>query len=112
MRISDWSSDVCSSDLVIYRRIDDAFLDPVVFRADSTLGVPGLMAAVRAKTVTLANSVGNGVADDKAIYAFVPDLIRYYTGAEPLLPNDDTYLLWDPAQRAPVRSDDGRVGKR
>src|SRR3546814_3767481 len=87
---------------VIYRRIDDAFLDPVVFRADSTLGVPGLMAAVRAKTVTLANSVGNGVADDKAIYAFVPDLIRYYTGEEPILPNVDTYLLWDPDQRAHV----------
>src|SRR3546814_17473691 len=60
------------------------------------------MAAVRAKTVTLANSVGNGVADDKAIYAFVPDLIRYYTGEEPILPNVDTYLLWDPDQRAHV----------
>jgi uncharacterized circularly permuted ATP-grasp superfamily protein len=87
---------------VIYRRIDDAFLDPVVFRADSTLGVPGLMAAVRAKTVTLANAVGNGVADDKAIYAFLPDLIRYYTGDEPILPNVETYLLWDPDQRSHV----------
>ncbi len=65
---------------VIYRRIDDGFLDPVVFRPDSTLGVPGLMAAARAGNVTIANAVGNGVADDKAVYAYVPDLIRYYLG--------------------------------
>ena len=84
---------------VIYRRIDDDFLDPVVFRPDSSLGVPGLMAAARAQTVTIANAVGNGVADDKAVYAFVPDLIRYYTGDEPILSNIDTYLLWDPDQR-------------
>ncbi len=87
---------------VIYRRIDDDFLDPVVFRQDSTLGVPGLMAAARAQTVTIANAVGNGVADDKAVYAFVPELIRYYTGEEPILPNIDTYLLWEPDQRAAV----------
>ena len=87
---------------VIYRRIDDDFLDPVVFRADSTLGVPGLMAAARAQTVTIANAVGNGVADDKAVYAYVPELIRYYTGEEPILPNIDTYLLWDDDQRAHV----------
>ncbi|MFP5321838.1 MAG: circularly permuted type 2 ATP-grasp protein [Acidimicrobiia bacterium] len=87
---------------VIYRRIDDSFLDPVVFNSASTLGVPGLMAAVRAGTVTLANAVGNGVADDKAVYAFVPDLIRYYTGEEPILPNVDTYLLWDDDQREHV----------
>ena len=87
---------------VIYRRIDDSFLDPVVFNPDSALGVPGLMAAVRAKTVTLANAVGNGVADDKAVYAYVPDLIRYYTGQEPILPNVETYLLWDPDQREQV----------
>ena len=74
---------------VIYRRIDDAFLDPVVFRSDSTLGVPGLMAAARAGNVTIANAVGNGVADDKAVYAYVPDLIRYYLGEEPILPNVD-----------------------
>ena len=87
---------------VIYRRIDDDFLDPVVFRQDSTLGVPGLMAAARAQTVTIANAVGNGVADDKAVYAYVPELIRYYTGEEPILPNIDTYLLWEPDQRAEV----------
>jgi uncharacterized circularly permuted ATP-grasp superfamily protein len=87
---------------VIYRRIDDAFLDPVVFRSDSILGVPGVMSAARAGNVTIANSVGNGVADDKAVYAFVPDLIRYYLGAEPILPNVPTYLLWDPDQRKHV----------
>jgi uncharacterized circularly permuted ATP-grasp superfamily protein len=84
---------------VIYRRIDDDFLDPVVFRPDSTLGVPGLMAAARAGNVTIANAVGNGVADDKAVYAFVPDLIRYYLGEDPILPNVETYLLWDEEQR-------------
>lgn len=87
---------------VIYRRIDDAFLDPVVFRPDSSLGVPGLMSAARSGTVTIVNSVGNGVADDKAVYAYVPELIRYYTGEEPILPNVDTYLLWDPEQREHV----------
>ena len=87
---------------VIYRRIDDHFLDPVTFRRDSTLGVPGLIAAARAGNVTIANAVGNGVADDKALYAFVPDLIRYYLNEEPLLPNVETYLLWDPDQRTHV----------
>jgi uncharacterized circularly permuted ATP-grasp superfamily protein len=85
---------------VIYRRIDDGFLDPVVFRPDSELGVPGLMAAARSGNVTIANAVGNGVADDKAVYAFVPDLIRYYQAEEPILPNVPTYLLWDEEQRA------------
>ncbi|MEO7555947.1 MAG: circularly permuted type 2 ATP-grasp protein [Acidimicrobiales bacterium] len=87
---------------VIYRRIDDDFLDPVVFRPDSALGVPGLMGAARGGNVTIANAVGNGVADDKAVYAYVPDLIRYYLGEEPKLANVDTYLLWDPDQRAAV----------
>jgi uncharacterized circularly permuted ATP-grasp superfamily protein len=87
---------------VIYRRIDDAFLDPVTFRRDSTLGVPGLLAAARAGNVTIANAIGNGVADDKAMYAFVPDLIRYYLNEEPLLPNVETYLLSDADQRAEV----------
>ena len=87
---------------VLYRRIDDAFLDPVVFRSDSTLGVPGIMAALRAGTVSVANAVGNGVADDKAVYAYVPELIRYYLGEEPIIPNADTYLLWDPDQRKQV----------
>jgi uncharacterized circularly permuted ATP-grasp superfamily protein len=87
---------------VIYRRIDDPFLDPVVFRSDSILGVPGLMSAARSGNVTVANAVGNGVADDKAVYAFVPAMIRYYLGEEPILPNVDTYLLWDADQRQMV----------
>ncbi len=87
---------------VIYRRVGDEWLDPVVFRRDSMLGVPGLMAAARAGNVTIANAVGNGVADDKAVYAFVPDMIRYYLGAAPILPNVTTYLMWDPDQRAAV----------
>ncbi len=89
---------------VIYRRIDDEFLDPVVFRGDSTLGVPGLVSAARAGNVTISNAIGNGVADDKAFYAFVPDLIRYFLDEEPILPNVDTYLLWDPDQRVEVLS--------
>jgi uncharacterized circularly permuted ATP-grasp superfamily protein len=87
---------------VIYRRIDDAFLDPVVFRSDSILGVPGLMSAARAGNVTIANAVGNGVADDKAVYAYVPELIRYYLGAEPILASVPTYLLWDEDERKHV----------
>ena len=87
---------------VIYRRIDDDFLDPVVFRPDSLLGVPGLLSAARAGNVTIVNAVGNGVADDKAVYAFVPDLIRFYLGEEPVLPNVTTYLLWEAEQRAEV----------
>ena len=89
---------------VIYRRIDDDFLDPVVFRPDSSLGAAGLMAAARAGNVTISNAVGNGVADDKAVYAYVPEMIRYYLGEEPIIPNVDTYLLWDDDQRADVLS--------
>jgi len=77
---------------VIYRRIDDDFLDPEVFRADSTLGVPGLMRAWRNGKVGLANAPGAGVADDKVIYAFVPDMIRYYLDEEPIIPNVPTYM--------------------
>ena len=87
---------------VIYRRLDDAFLDPVVFRPDSMLGVPGLVSAARAGNVTIANALGNGVADDKAVYAYVPAMIRYYLNEEPILPNVETYLLWDDEQRAAV----------
>jgi uncharacterized circularly permuted ATP-grasp superfamily protein len=87
---------------VIYRRIDDAFLDPVSFDARSQLGVPGLMGAARAGNVTVVNAVGNGVADDKAVYAYVPELIRYYLGEEPILDSVPTYLLWDPEQREMV----------
>jgi len=84
---------------VIYRRVDDAFIDPAVFRPDSMLGVPGLMGALRAGNVGLANSLGCGVADDKAIYPYVPALIRYYLGEDAILPNVDTYLLWEDDQR-------------
>jgi uncharacterized circularly permuted ATP-grasp superfamily protein len=84
---------------VIYRRIDDDFLDPSVFRPDSMLGVPGLVAAYRAGNVALANSIGTGVADDKVIYAYVPKVIKYYLDQEPILPNVNTYLASDPADR-------------
>jgi uncharacterized circularly permuted ATP-grasp superfamily protein len=84
---------------VIYRRVDDDFLDPEAFRADSLLGVPGLMDAYRKGRVALANAPGNGVADDKVIYAYVPDMIRYYEGAEPILPNVPTYLCWRESDR-------------
>lgn len=81
---------------VIYRRVDDDFLDPLVFRPDSMLGVPGLMAAYRAGQVTVCNAVGTGVADDKAVYAYVPDIIRYYLGEEPIVENVPTYQLRRP----------------
>ncbi len=81
---------------VIYRRVDDDFLDPLQFRADSMLGAPGLMLAARLGNVTLANAVGNGVADDKLLYTYVPDLIRYYLAEEPILRNVDTWRLEDP----------------
>jgi len=77
---------------VIYRRIDDNFIDPKVFRADSMLGVPGLMEVYRNGRVALANAPGTGIADDKAIYAYVPEMIRYYLNEEPILPNVPTYL--------------------
>jgi len=77
---------------VIYRRIDDDFLDPTVFRKDSALGVPGLVRAYRAGNVSLANSIGTGVADDKVIYHFVPKMIRYYLDQDAILPNVPTYL--------------------
>jgi uncharacterized circularly permuted ATP-grasp superfamily protein len=81
---------------VIYRRVDDDFLDPVQFRADSLLGCPGLVNAVRAGNVAIANAIGNGVADDKLIYTYVPDLCRFYLGEEPILPNVQTYRLSEP----------------
>jgi uncharacterized circularly permuted ATP-grasp superfamily protein len=76
---------------VLYRRIDDAFLDPHVFRPDSALGVPGIMAAYRAGNVTIANAPGAGVSDDKAVYTFVPDMVRFYLGEEPILKNVPTW---------------------
>jgi uncharacterized circularly permuted ATP-grasp superfamily protein len=76
---------------VIYRRIDDDFLDPIVFRPDSALGVPGLMSAYQAGNVTLANAVGTGIADDKAVYTYMPEIIRFFTGEEPILKNVPTW---------------------
>ena len=87
---------------VIYRRVDDLFIDPEVFRADSTLGVPGLMRAWRAGNVAIANAPGAGVADDKVVYAWMPDLIRYYLQEEPLLPNVPTYRCVYDDERAYV----------
>jgi uncharacterized circularly permuted ATP-grasp superfamily protein len=87
---------------VIYRRIDDDFLDPDVFRKDSLLGVPGIVDAYRRGNVTLANAPGNGVADDKVIYAYVPDMIRYYENEDAILPNVPTYLCWRDADRQHV----------
>jgi uncharacterized circularly permuted ATP-grasp superfamily protein len=81
---------------VIYRRIDDDFLDPLAFRPDSVLGVPGLMSAYRAGKVTLANAVGTGVADDKAVYSYMPEIIRFYLGEEPILSNVPTWRCREP----------------
>ena len=81
---------------VVYRRIDDDYLDPLQFRPDSVIGTPGLLNAARAGAVTIANAVGNGVADDKLIYTYVPALIEYYLGEQPLLPNVPTYRLDEP----------------
>ena len=84
---------------VIYRRIDDKFLDPEVFHKDSVLGVAGLMRAWRSGNVALANAPGAGVADDKVVYAFVPAMIKYYLDQEPLIPNVETFLCYDDKQR-------------
>ena len=81
---------------VIYRRVDDEFLDPLHFRSDSQMGCPGLINAARAGNVTIANAVGNGVADDKLLYTYVPELVRYYLNEEPVLDNVETYRLEDP----------------
>ena len=86
----------------IYRRIDDSFIDPLEFRPDSLLGVPGLVRAYRAGTVAIANAIGTGVADDKAIYHFVPEMIRFYLAEEPILENVPTYLLSNESERAHV----------
>ena len=87
---------------VIYRRIDDAYLDPLVFRPDSMLGVPGLMSAYDAGNVSLANAVGTGVADDKAIYSYMPEIVKFYTGEEPILKNVPTWRCREPEALAYV----------
>jgi uncharacterized circularly permuted ATP-grasp superfamily protein len=87
---------------VIYRRIDDDFLDPLVFRPDSTLGVPGLMSAYQSGNVTLANAVGTGIADDKAVYSYMPAIVKFYLGAEPILKNVPTWRCREPEHLAYV----------
>ena len=81
---------------VLYRRLDDDFLDPLAFRPDSILGVPGLMNAYRAGNITLANAVGTGVADDKAVYSYMPEIVRFYLGEEPILKNVPTWRCREP----------------
>ena len=81
---------------VIYRRVDDDFLDPLVFRPDSALGVPGLMSAYAEGKVTIVNAVGTGIADDKAVYSYMPEIVRFYTGQEPILGNVDTFRCREP----------------
>jgi uncharacterized circularly permuted ATP-grasp superfamily protein len=95
-QVSMWTTGGPKRVDAIYRRIDDDFLDPEAFRSDSLLGVPGLMRAYRAGKVSLANAVGTGVADDKAIYAYMPRIIRYYLGEDPILPNVDTHICREP----------------
>ena len=85
---------------VIYRRIDDDFIDLLAFCHDSSLGVPGLLSVYRSGRVTIANAMGTGVADDKSIYPYVPALVRFYLGEEPLLANVPTYLLREKDDRA------------
>lgn len=87
---------------VVYRRLDDDFLDPLSFRPDSTLGVPGLLTVYRAGHVTIANAIGTGVADDKSIYPYVPEMIRFYLGEAPLLENVRTWILGNPEDRSYV----------
>jgi uncharacterized circularly permuted ATP-grasp superfamily protein len=87
---------------VIYRRVDDDFLDPLAFRPDSALGVPGLMAAYQAGNVTLANAVGTGIADDKAVYSYMPDIVRFYLDEEPILKNVPTWRCREPEHLAYV----------
>ena len=99
---SSWRAGTCwwttLVDDVLYRRVDDDFIDPLVFRSDSLLGVPGLMHAYRLGNVTLVNAPGTGVADDKSVYAYVPDMVRYYLGEEPVLPNVETRLCRRPEE--------------
>jgi uncharacterized circularly permuted ATP-grasp superfamily protein len=87
---------------VIYRRVDDEYIDPLQFRPQSLVGCPGVLNAARAGRVAVANAVGNGIADDKLVYSYVPDMIRYYLDEDPVLRNVDTFQMLDPAQRADV----------
>jgi uncharacterized circularly permuted ATP-grasp superfamily protein len=84
---------------VLYRRIDDDFLDPTTFRSDSLLGIPGIMDVYKAGRVSLANAPGTGIADDKVVYAYVPKIIKYYIGEDPIIPNVPTYVCWEDKER-------------
>ena len=95
---------------VIYRRIDDDYLDPLVFRPDSALGVRGLIAAYAAGNVAIINAPGNGIADDKAIYSYMPEIVRYYTGAEAKLPNVQTFRCREPEALKYTLDHLGRAG--
>src|SRR3546814_18835030 len=92
---------------VIYRRVDDDFIDPLVFQADSLLGIPGLMDAYAAGNVTIVNAPGTGIADDKAIYSFMPEIVRFYRGEDAILPNVETWRCRNPDA---LRSEERRVG--
>ena len=94
---------------VIYRRLDDEYLDPLVFKPDSALGVPGLISAYKQGNIAIVNAVGNGVADDKAVYAFVPDMIKYYLNEEPILKNVPTYQMENQDERELVFADMGNM---
>ena len=95
---------------VIYRRVDDDFLDPLTFRPDSALGVPGLMSAYAAGNVTLANAVGTGIADDKAVYTYMPEIVKFYLGEEPILKNVPTWRCREPKDLAYVLDNLARTG--
>src|ERR1022692_1036889 len=97
---------------VIYRRIDDDFLDPAVFRSDSMLGVPGLVTAYRAGNVALANSIGTGVADDKVVCAYIPKVIKYYLDQDPIIPSVPTYIASDPSDRKFILENIARLNFR
>ena len=96
---------------VLYRRIDDDFLDPQAFRADSMLGVPGLMDAYRAGRIALANAPGTGIADDKVVYAYVPQIIKYYLGEDAIIPNVPTYVCWDDSAAAARAGESRQAGR-
>ena len=94
---------------VLYRRIDDDFLDPKAFRPDSLLGVPGLIEAYRGGRIALANAPGAGIADDKVMYAYVPQIIKYYLGEDAIIPNVPTYVCWEEKQRKHVLANIGEL---